>query len=108
VAGPPEDRLERSELLRALKALKRGNFTVSLPGHLTGVDGKIADTFNEVVELNARLSNELERLGRVVGEEGRIGQRASLGDVGGRSAASESAVNELTPPSSSRPARRRA
>ena len=41
--------------------------------------GKVADTFNEVIELNERMANELERISRVVGKEGKINQRASLG-----------------------------
>jgi len=92
---PPGDRLERRDLLRALGALKRGDFSVRLRPDFEGVDGKIADAFNEVVEINARLASELERLARRVGEEGRITQRARLGEVRGCWAASEAAVNSL-------------
>ena len=38
--------------------------------------GKVADTFNEVIELNERMADELERISRVVGKEGKINQRA--------------------------------
>src|SRR5205814_1166314 len=41
-----------------------------------------ADTFNDVISLNQRLAQELDRIGQVVGKEGRISQRASIGDVG--------------------------
>ena len=37
----------------------------------TGIDGKIADAFNDVIELNERMAHELERLSRVVGKEGK-------------------------------------
>ncbi len=43
----------------------------------------MADTFNEVVALNQRMSRELGRLRESVGREGRIDQRASLGEVEG-------------------------
>src|SRR5204863_153020 len=43
----------------------------------------VADTFNEVVELNQRMASELERISRVVGKEGKLTQRATLGDVSG-------------------------
>src|SRR5689334_15454812 len=48
-----EDRagLDKSELLSALLALKKGVFSARLPSHLDGLDGKIADAFNDVVEL---------------------------------------------------------
>src|SRR4026209_1477326 len=69
------------ELLAALMAFKRGNFSARLPEDWVGVPGKIADTFNTVIETNERMTRELERIGRVVGKEGRITQRASLGEV---------------------------
>src|SRR6266513_426141 len=75
------DGLDSKQLLAALMAFKRGDFTVRLPDDWTGLGGKIADAFNEVIGTNQRMTEELERIGRVVGKEGRIAQRASLGDV---------------------------
>jgi HAMP domain-containing protein/signal transduction histidine kinase/CheY-like chemotaxis protein len=74
---------DMNTLLKSLSALKRGDFTVRLPVEWTGVAGKVADTFNDVVELNDRLAHELERISEVVGKQGRITQRASLGSVSG-------------------------
>ena len=71
------------ELLDALLAVKRGNDTARLPLDWPGVAGKVADAFNDVVELNARKRLELARLSRVVGKEGKLKERASLGDVTG-------------------------
>src|SRR5437899_6649004 len=73
--------LDTGQLLSALMAFKRGDFSARLPEDWTGVPGKIADTFNAVIETNQRMARELERIGRVVGKEGRITQRASLGEV---------------------------
>src|SRR5262249_35594045 len=75
--------------------LKKGDFSVRLPLDWTGVAGKVADTFNDVMELNERMANELERISRVVGKEGRINQRASLGDVKGAWEDSITSVNAL-------------
>src|ERR1700732_4471321 len=72
---------ELKQLLVALTAFKRGDFSVRLPDDWTGVTGKVADTFNDVIGINERMSRELERIGRVVGKEGRISQRISLGAV---------------------------
>ena len=82
-------------LLNALVDLKKGNFSARLPLTWTGLEGKIADTFNDVIELNQRMSAELERMSRVVGKEGKITQRASIGEVTGSWAASVSSVNAL-------------
>ena len=57
---------EMTALLNALTALKKGAPGVRLPVEWTGVAGKVADAFNEVVELNERLASELGRLSRVV------------------------------------------
>ncbi len=73
--------LDTRQLLSALMAFKRGDFSARLPEDWTGVAGKIADTFNDVIRTNQRMTQELERIVRVVGREGRITQRASLSDV---------------------------
>jgi len=62
-------------------AFRRGDFTVRLPDDWIGLGGKMADAFNDVIATNQRMTQELERIGRVVGKEGRIAQIASLGDV---------------------------
>ena len=79
----PAADFDPKRLLSSLSAFRRGDFTARLPEEWTGVAGKIAENFNATVELNQRMAAELERLSRVVGKEGRVGQRASLGDVRG-------------------------
>jgi signal transduction histidine kinase/HAMP domain-containing protein/DNA-binding response OmpR family regulator len=74
---------ETSQILAALIALKRGNSDVRLPEEWPGQAGRIAEAFNEVVELNVRTARELERLNQVVGREGKLRYRASLGNVSG-------------------------
>jgi HAMP domain-containing protein/signal transduction histidine kinase/DNA-binding response OmpR family regulator len=91
----PVQGLDSTALLTALTALKKGDFSVRLPMEWTGVAGKVADTFNEVIELNQRMALELERLSRVVGKEGKIAQRATLGNVSGSWASSTQYVNDL-------------
>jgi HAMP domain-containing protein/signal transduction histidine kinase/CheY-like chemotaxis protein len=86
---------ELTALLSALTALKKGKRGVRLPVEWTGVAGKVADAFNDVVELNERMASELARLSRTVGKEGRLGQRLGIGDVGGFWEESVESVNEL-------------
>ena len=69
--------LDTKLLLKTLTALKKGNFSTRLPTDWTGVNGKIADTLNDVIEINDRLVKELERISHVVGREGKITQRAA-------------------------------
>src|SRR5690348_9984245 len=87
--------LDTDALLGALAAFRAGDFSVRLPEHWTGVPGKIADSFNDVIARNQRLSDELARLRQVVGKEGRINQRISSGGADGGWAESIHSVNDL-------------
>src|SRR5512132_2904507 len=86
---------EITVILRALTALKRGDASVRLPAEWQGALGRVADVFNDVVERNQRMAHELERLSTVVGKQGKLGKRGSLGDVTGFWATSIDSVNQL-------------
>ncbi len=86
---------EMAVLLQALIALKKGQSHVRLPSEWLGVEGKVADAFNEVVEMNERLAAELERLRKSVAKEGKLSQRLLLGNVSGFWLKSVEAVNDL-------------
>src|SRR5438876_9019115 len=92
---PATNSTELTALLTALTALRKGQPGVRLPVEWTGVAGKVADAFNEVVELNEKMAQELARLSRVVGKEGKLSQRLSLGDVDGFWQESVDSVNDL-------------
>ncbi len=87
--------VEQRQLLAALRAVRKGDFSVRLPLDQMGIAGEIAEAFNDVVELNQRTAKELYRISRVVGRDGRIGQRASLGEVSGAWAGYVEHVNLL-------------
>ena len=73
-----------SDLLVALLRYKEGDFSVRMATDFTGVDGKIADAFNEILAVSARRSDEISRVCRVVGREGKLKQRMIVpGAVGG-------------------------
>src|SRR5579871_985945 len=83
------------ELLRALQAVRDGDFSVRLPSDQTGLAGKVADTFNDIVVSNQRMADELERAGKIVGREGRTRHRLALERRGGCWGAMEGSVNRL-------------
>ncbi len=91
----PEAAFNERELLRALQAMRDGDFSVRLPGDQLGLAGKIADTFNEIVTSNQTLCRELERIGQVVGREGKTRHRMTIGGRGGAWAEMERSVNTL-------------
>ena len=57
--------------------------------------GKVADTFNEIVAANQRMAEQLERVGQVVGREGKTRQRVRFGLSEGAWGEMESSVNSL-------------
>jgi HAMP domain-containing protein/CheY-like chemotaxis protein/signal transduction histidine kinase len=84
-----------AELLHALQAMRVGDFSVRMPGDRLGIMGKIADTFNEIVATNERMASQLERVGQVVGREGKTRQRVRFGQTDGAWGEMETSVNSL-------------
>ncbi len=89
------EQLDSKQLLKVLMAVKKGDFSVRMPIEYTGVAGKIADTLNDIIDLNQRMADEFARISTVVGKEGRITQRATLGAPGGSWGACVDSVNTL-------------
>jgi HAMP domain-containing protein/CheY-like chemotaxis protein/signal transduction histidine kinase len=100
-AETPDSRLngggsaELHDLLNALQAMRVGDFSVRMSGSQVGLLGKIADTFNEIVASNERMAQQLERVGHVVGREGKTRQRVKFGLSSGAWSEMETSVNTL-------------
>ena len=83
------------QLLVAMYSFREGNFGVRLPHDLTGVEGKIADAFNDLVTLAERRARETARVSHTVGREGKLKQRMSVPGASGGWADEVSAINTL-------------
>jgi len=68
----PASVLDNTALLGTLIAFRKGDFSARLPYDLIGIEGKVADTINEIFDMNLSLREELARLSSTVGKEGRI------------------------------------
>jgi HAMP domain-containing protein/CheY-like chemotaxis protein/signal transduction histidine kinase len=82
-------------ILASLHAVRNGDFSVRLPGAWTGLPGKIADAFNEIVSANQQMASELKRIGQTVGKEGRTRERARFHESRGAWGEMEVSVNTL-------------
>src|SRR5207245_2871347 len=89
------EKLDSRLLLRVLTDFRKGDFSARLPVDNIGVAGKVYDTINEIIDLNSRLTKELERISVVVGTEGKIRHRASLPGATGGLADCIDSVNSL-------------
>lgn len=72
-----DNAFDLSQMLQALQAMCVGNFSVRLPTDRTGLAGKIADTFTEIVAANERMAQQLDHIGQVVRRDGNTRQRVS-------------------------------
>jgi HAMP domain-containing protein/CheY-like chemotaxis protein/signal transduction histidine kinase len=90
-----ESQVDLRKLLRALQAVRDGDFSVRLAGDQTGLAGKVADTFNEIVVSNQRLATELAHAGQIVGKEGSTRHRMTSEKRSGAWGAMEASVNTL-------------
>ncbi len=95
---PVDDDLGSDELaaiLASLQVMREGNFSVRLPVSWTGLKGKIADTFNDIIAANERIAGELKRVGQAVGKEGRTRERTRFQHLRGSWGEMEVSVNTL-------------
>src|SRR5215469_7374185 len=93
--GRLDGSIDQHALLQAMQAMRLGDFSVRLPGDQTGLSGKIADTFNEIVAANERMAQQLKHVGNVVGREGKTRQRVKFGLSNGAWGEMEASVNTL-------------
>ena len=86
---------ELSLILSSLQTMRDGDFSVRLPGTWTGLPGKLADTFNEIVSANQQIAHELKRVGQVVGKEGKTRERTQFDQPKGAWGEMEVSINTL-------------
>jgi len=94
-ATPPEENQLLTELLQTITAVKQGDFTARMPLNHTGLGGKVADTLNELVGQNQKMVKEFQRIGTVVGKQGKLAQRASVESMEGDWRTGMEALNTL-------------
>ena len=95
IIAAAETQLDTGLLLKVLTAAKKGDFSARMPGGWTGVNGKIADTLNDIMEMMQESTKEIERVSRVVGKEGKLSQRAAPPSAKGSWKSRVDAVNDL-------------
>jgi HAMP domain-containing protein/signal transduction histidine kinase/DNA-binding response OmpR family regulator len=83
------------ELTRALKAARDGDFTQRLPSRRGSPTGQLGAAYNDLVEMLERMTKEFVRVGRVVGREGRMGERLSFPSAKGSWVTRVDSVNAL-------------
>ncbi|MGZ4368681.1 MAG: HAMP domain-containing protein, partial [Gaiellaceae bacterium] len=83
------------ELLDALRAARDGEVGMRLSAQKSGVMGDVAQAFNSLAERREGLTDELGRVSKVIGREGRMTERAKLKNAKGSWADSVDSVNSM-------------
>ncbi|HEY0942213.1 MAG TPA: HAMP domain-containing protein [Steroidobacter sp.] len=65
-------------LLLILQAVRDGDFSVRIGEDYHGIEGKVAETLNEIIASNQRLAQEMSRAGTLVGKEGKTRHRMTI------------------------------
>ncbi len=82
------------ELVNALRLARDGETDVRL-SQKSGAMGDVAKTFNQLAERRESITNELKRVSRVIGREGRMTERAALKGAKGSWKDTVDAVNTM-------------
>ncbi|MGE0526301.1 MAG: HAMP domain-containing protein, partial [Bdellovibrionales bacterium] len=83
------------ELLHVVKAVRRGEFSVRMPVEGDGLITEIGEVLNDIIDLNESMANEFIRVRNIVGLEGKMNERVSIGSVKGSWATSVDSINFL-------------
>src|SRR3984957_7884425 len=86
---------EVEQFIEVLKSMKQGDFAVRFESDKDGVLGRAGELLNDIIGLNEHMSGELVRVGKVVGQEGKMHERASVGPAKGSWAAGMASLNQL-------------
>ncbi len=88
-------REQLKQLLFIVKAVRMGDFSVRMPTDQDGIVTEIGEVLNDIVELNENLNNEIVRVRNIVGLEGQMTERLSIGNIKGSWSVSVNALNAL-------------
>ncbi|MFZ4699857.1 MAG: HAMP domain-containing protein, partial [Candidatus Methylumidiphilus sp.] len=83
IPGGKDGELDSKLLLSTLIDFRRGDFSKRMPCDWVGVNGKIADTLNEIIDMAERTTGDFERVSEVVGKAGKVNARLSIADLHG-------------------------
>ncbi|MGE3975698.1 MAG: HAMP domain-containing protein, partial [Bdellovibrionales bacterium] len=66
-----------------VKSMRQGSFDVQFPNGGDGLISEIGEVLNDIVEINKNTTEEFIRVSKMVGQEGKMAERASIGLVKG-------------------------
>jgi HAMP domain-containing protein/signal transduction histidine kinase/CheY-like chemotaxis protein len=90
-----ESREQMRQLLFVVKSARSGDFSVRMPVEQEGIVSEIGEIINDIIELNEHMAGEIARVRNIVGLEGKMTERVSIGNIKGSWASSVNDLNDL-------------
>src|SRR5690242_10066719 len=78
------DSLDLKELLRVLSAVKNGKLDSRMPVTQAGINGRICEVLNEIIDMNERLVREISSAEKTIGKNGNLSKRIELPNARGQ------------------------
>jgi HAMP domain-containing protein/signal transduction histidine kinase/CheY-like chemotaxis protein len=87
--------LDLKELLNVLSSVKNGRLNTRMPVRQAGIEGRICEVLNDIIEMNQRLVAEISSAEKTIGKRGNLSKRIELSDAKGEWAQGVSSLNTL-------------
>lgn len=90
-----DDQLDVKELLNVLSMVKNGKLDVRMPVTQAGINGRICEVLNDIIEMNERLVAEISSAEITIGKKGNLSKRIEMPDAKGEWANGVNSINNL-------------
>lgn len=90
-----EPEISEAELYNLLLQVRNGNFSVRLPAGQSGMKRSICGVLNEIIDMNERMALEFEKVGKIIGKQGKLHKRVELDGSRGCWSSCVESVNTL-------------
>src|SRR3954462_5991012 len=87
--------LDLKELLRVLSLVKNGKLSTRMPVTQAGINGRICEVLNDIIDMNERFVAEISAAEKTIGKRGNLGKRIELSDAKGEWASGVNSLNNL-------------
>src|ERR1700740_3008124 len=89
------DPLDLKELLRVLSLVKAGRLNTRMPVRQAGINGRICEVLNDIIDMNQRLVAEISSAEKIIGKKGDLSKRIEMPDARGDWADGVASLNNL-------------
>ncbi|MDQ7948569.1 MAG: HAMP domain-containing protein, partial [Pedobacter sp.] len=87
--------LDLKALLNVLSSVKSGRLSIRMPVTQAGIEGRICEVLNDIIDMNQRLVAELSSAEKTIGKKGNLSKRIELPEAKGEWADGVSSLNTL-------------